>query len=230
MRLFSYLFAIFAALVLPLGAGIWFSVRKKGYLKSVLLGALTFFVFQVLTRIPVLQLVLPNMLWYSIFSATQPVLYALFLGSTAALFEEGGRWLVMHLFMKNKHRLTDGIAFGIGHGGTEAVLLVGINLLVLLIMNGASAGALPTFLAGLERIFTLVIHIAFSIMVLKSVVLKKPVWLLTAFILHTVIDTAAVLMHGMSAFIVEGTVFVFALLLLGYTILEYKKYTGADIQ
>lgn len=232
MALFSSLFTIFAALILPVGAAIWLSARKKGYLKPVLLGALTFFVFQIITRIPLLQLVLPDMIWYTIFSTTQPVLYALFLGATAALFEEGGRWLVMRLFMKNRHRLNDGIAFGIGHGGIEAILLVGINAVVLLILNDHSTTPLQMFAGGFERIFTLIIHIALSVMVLKSVVLKKPLWLLLAFVLHTVIDMAAVLLVGAGAalLVIEAVVCVFSLLLLGYTVIEYKKYKGAEIQ
>lgn len=231
MDIVSKLFAIFAALLLPIGAGVWLAVKKKGYLKPVLLGALTFFVFQIITRIPLLQ-ILGDTVWFTIFSTTQPVLYVLFLGGTAALFEEGGRWIVMRLFMKNRHRLNDGIAFGVGHGGIEAVLLVGINAVVFLILNDPSTSPLQTFAGGFERLCTLVIHIAFSVMVLKSVVLKKPLWLLLAFVLHTALDMGYVLLKaaGVSDLALEAVIFVFALLLLGYVFLEHKKYKGAEIQ
>lgn len=231
MTLISNLFTIIAALVLPVGAAVWLGVKRKGYMKPVLLGAATFFVFQVLTRIPALQLI-DKMIWYSMFKTSQPVLNALFLGGTAALFEEGGRWIVMRLFMKNKNRLNDGIAFGIGHGGIEAVLLVGINVLVLFILNDHSTSPLQLFAGGFERICTMVIHIAFSVMVLKSVVLKNPLWLLVAFVLHTAIDMAAVLMAGAGAsiLVLEGVVGVFSLLLLVYVLIEFKKYKGVEIR
>jgi uncharacterized membrane protein YhfC len=226
-------FTILASVVLPIAAAIWLALKKKGYLKPILLGVLCFGFFQVLTRIPVMTLVLPKMAWYNMLSATQPFLLALFAGGTAALFEEGGRWIVMRLWMKNRHRLNDGIAFGIGHGGLEAVLLVGINSVALLILNQYSTVTpLQIFAGGFERLCTLVVHVAFSVMVLKSVALKKPLWLLLAFVLHTVIDMAAVLMQtaGFSAVAMEAVVLAFSLLLLGYILFEYKKFKGGEFQ
>lgn len=231
MKLISTIFTVLTSVVLPVGAAIYMSTRKKGYLKPVLLGTLTFVVFQILTRLPLLQLVLPKMLWYTIFANTQPILYALFLGATAALFEEGGRFIVMTLFMKNRRRTSDGIAFGVGHGGIEAVLLVGINAIWLLILNDSSISPLNMFAGGFERFCTILIHIAFSVMVLKSVALKNPLWLLLAFVLHTVIDMAAVIMQqsGLSTIEIEAVIAVIALALLSYTLAESKKYKGADI-
>lgn len=232
LGLFSNVFAIIATLLLPLGAGLWLGLKRKGYVEPLLLGAATFFVFQIVIRIPILQLVLGEMTWYSIFSMTQPVLYALFLGATAALFEEGGRWIVMRAFMKKKRSIKDGIAFGIGHGGIEAVLLVGINAVALLIIYGPSTTPLLTALGGAERIFIMILHVSWSVMVLKSVVLHKPMWLVLAFVLHTVIDMAAVLMQqsGVSVYISEGFIALAAILSLWYIIVAYKKYRGADIQ
>jgi uncharacterized membrane protein YhfC len=82
----------------------------------------------------------------------------------------------------------------------------------------------------------MVVHIAWSVMVLKSVAHKKPFWLLLAFVLHTVIDTADVLMvqAGASALVIEGVVFVFSLALLVYILFEYhlehKRNKGVEIQ
>lgn len=232
MELFSSLFSVFAALALPIGAAIWLAVKKKGYLKPILLGVLTFFVFQVATRIPLLQIGLYKSVWFSLFSMTQPVLYALFLGATAALFEEGGRWIIMTVLMKNKNRLNDGIAFGVGHGGFEAVLLVGINALALLIVNGPSTMPWLTFAGGMERVFAMIIQIALSVMVLKSVVLKRPLWLLLAFVLHTFIDTGAVIMQyaGVSVLLIEAAIGVSAVALLLFVVFEHKKNNGGEIQ
>ena len=224
------LFTIFISIILPVGAGILLSVKKKGYLKPVLLGAATFTVVQFLTRVQALNL-LGMTAWYNMFAMSQPVLFALFLGATAALFEEGGRWLTMTLFMKKKHRVSDGIAFGVGHGGIEAILFVGIGMTVGL-LSGNPAPSSDAFITGIERLMTMVIHISWSVMVLKSVVLKKPSWLILAFVLHTAVDMGAVLLGqaGIAPLWIEGFVFVFAAAMLIYTIAEFRKYKGGQIQ
>lgn len=231
MKLFSSLFAIIISLVVPICTAIWLSAKKKGSLKPILLGAATFFVFQILLRLPALQL-LGKTIWFSIFSATQPILYALLLAGTAALFEEGGRYLVMRRFMKDRHRINDGIAFGVGHGGIEAILLVGFNAALMLILNYSSINSGSMFAGGVERLSTMVVHISWSVMVLKSVVLRKPLWLLLAFVLHTAIDLSAVLLPavGASALVIEAVIFGFALLHLGYIVLDHHKYKGGAIQ
>jgi uncharacterized membrane protein YhfC len=231
LKLISILTGILAGIVLPVGAAIGLSVKRKGYMKPVLLGALTFFVFQIVTRIPLLQLVVAQTLWFRIFAQTQPVLYALFLGGTAALFEEGGRWIVMTLFMKNKNRLNDGIAFGVGHGGIEAVYILGIGAVALLLDQTQPFMPADLLWGSLERVCTMVIHIAWSVMVLKSVVLKKPLWLLLAFVLHTAIDMVAVLMPqaGASVYAIEAVICIFALALLAYILFEHKKDIRAGI-
>ncbi len=230
MHALSSLFTFIASFILPVGAAIWLSVKKKGYLKPILLGVLTFSFFQGI-RLTLNQLVLSPMPSMTLMSVTQPVAYYLIFGATAALFEEGGRWIVMSLFMKNRHRFSDGIAFGIGHGGIEAVLLVGINSLIFLVTNNTSVPVGNMFAAGVERIFAMVVQIAFSVMVFKAVKLKKPLWLLLAFVLHAVLDAGLVISeYGASILLIEIYVCVFALIMLGFLIFQYKKTKGADIQ
>ena len=224
MPVLSSVFTVTAALLLPIGAGIWLSLKKKGYLKPLGFGVLTFVVFQVLTRMPLIRGVLPKMPWYIVMQTGYPLLYALFLGGTAALFEEGGRYMVMRLFLRERQRVSDGIAFGIGHGGIEAVLLAGVNALVILLTGGADNAGLM-FAGGVERISTMMLHVAWSVMVLKSVRERKIGYLLLALALHTIIDAAAVLAQytGVSILMLEAGVGAFALLILGYTIYEYKR-------
>ena len=224
MDIASNIFTVTAALLLPVGIGVWLSLKKKGYLKPLLLGVLTFVVFQVVTRIPLIQVVLPRMPWYTVMTMGYPLLSALFLGGTAALFEEGGRYLVMSLFLKDRQRVSDGIAFGIGHGGVEAVLLAGTNALIVLLAGvGTDAGLM--FAGGVERLFAMTLHVAWSVMVLKSVRERKIGYLILALVLHTVIDMAAVMAqyYGMSILEIEAIIGVSALVMLGYTIYEYKS-------
>lgn len=224
MELISKLFTVFASVVVPIGAGIWLALRRKGYIKPVLLGAATFLVFQVLTRVPFLNY-MNTRAWYSVFSFSQPALNALFLGATAALFEEGGRWLVMTLFMKNRKRVSDGIAFGVGHGGIEAVVFVGIGITIALI-GGTQTPAFETFLGGVERLLTMVLHVAWSVMVLRSVTEKKPAWLLIAFVLHTVVDMGAVMLaqSGVSPLWIEAALLPVVSAHLIYTAAAYRRF------
>ena len=229
MNVLAGVFTVFAALVLPVAAALWLILKMKKYLVPVLLGVLTFGVFQVLTRIPALSL-MGQTAWYTMFTMKHPTLNALFLGATAGLFEEGGRWIVMRLFMSKRRRVSDGIAFGIGHGGLEAVLLVGINTVLILIASGWAAATGGMLAGGAERIFTMVLHVGWSVMVFKCVTQKKPLWLLLAFATHTAVDFAAVMfgVTGASILMSELVLAAFALAMLAYIIIEFRKHKGGE--
>ena len=100
MDVLSCIFVIICSIILPIVITVIFCVRKKETWRPILFGALTFTVFQVFMRVPLMQFVLKDEAWYILMSSAQPTLYALFLGGTAALFEEGGRFAVMSLFLK----------------------------------------------------------------------------------------------------------------------------------
>jgi uncharacterized membrane protein YhfC len=230
MLIISSLFTFIAAFLLPVAAAVWMSAKERRHLKPVLLGVLTFVFFQGI-RLTLNELVLKPMPSMTLLSVTQPVVYYLFFGATAALFEEGGRWIVMSLFMKDRSRFNDGIAFGIGHGGIEAIIFAGLSALIVLFTNDPRVSAGNMFTGGVERIFAMTAQIAFSVMVLKGVRLKKPLWLLLAFVLHTVLDAGLVIsVYGASAFLIEAYAGVFALVMLGFLIVQHKKSKGDDMQ
>lgn len=224
MSVISNVFTLTVSLFLPLGIVFWLSAKRKEYLKPILLGALTFFVFQILLRIPLIQLFLPKMQWYIVMNVTSPLLTALLLGVTASLFEEGGRYIVMKYLMKSRQHVSDGIAFGIGHGGLEAILLAGINALFTLVFASMSLSAELMFAGGIERLAAMVCHVAWSVMVLKSIREKKIRWLLYALGLHALIDTAVVWASymGLSIVVIETVLGIFALFMLGYVLYENK--------
>ncbi len=215
------------SLVLPLTVAIWFAFRSKGYIKPILLGTFTFVFFQVLIRIPLLQLVLPQMDWYIVMS-TNPLQNAIFLSLSAALFEECGRYIVMRLFMKKRLTCADGIAFGVGHGGVEAILFVGINSLITLIVAFNSVNPSLMMAGGFERLFAMTSHIAWSLMVLKSVRYKKVIWLIIPIVLHTAMNASAVVTQysRFSIWVTEGILFVFAIFMGAYIINEIKNNKG----
>ncbi len=226
----TYLYAsvaVLCALVLPVILSILLCVRHKPLWKPVLFGALTFTVFQMFLRIPLLG-ALSGQAWFLAFAGAQPLLYALLLSLTAALFEEGGRWLVISLFLKKQRSTTEGLAFGVGHGGIEAILLVGINVLLVLITSVFPDEPSLLLAAGVERLSAMTLQVGFSIMVVRAVREKNRLWLLLAFALHTLVDLVAV--YGMSylgIWPLEAVFVAFALGIAWFVVREFKKVPPA---
>ena len=224
MDVFSCIFVIVCSIVLPIVVTVIFCVRKKETWKPILFGALTFTVFQVILRFSLLRVILPNAAWYILLSSSQPMPYALFLGGTAALFEEGGRFVVMSIFLKKQRSTLDGIAFGVGHGGIEAMFVVGLNAIAMLLMSAFPSAAGPMFAGGVERISTMVIQIAFSVMVMKTVREKNCLWLILAFVIHTIIDFGAVMATtDLNVWTIEAAILFLALVAAWFVLKEFKK-------
>lgn len=216
----GYVFALVATLILPLAAAGMLARRLKTA-RPVLLGAATFFVFQMLLRIPLLQWVLPQSVHYVLFQATQPMVHLLLLSGTAGIFEEVGRYLVMRRFMKDAPA-AHAVGFGVGHGGIEAVLLVGLQLAFL---GVASPSMIPGmgasfFAAGVERIFAMGFHICLSVMVWRSLRDRRPLFLLLAILLHTLLNAMALylVLLQVSVLVIEGAIALFTLMLLFFTL------------
>lgn len=192
ISILSYIFTITATLIVPLGLAIWLGVKKQGT-RPVLLGAATFLIFQVFIRLPLIQFVLLQTPWFNVMTVTQPVLTAFFYGFTAALVEEPGRYIVMRFFLK-RNRVDDGISFGVGHGGIEAVLLVGINTLFAMFFYFDALSPDMLLASGVERLSAMTMHITWSVMVLNSIRYKKPWLLLVAVVLHTAANFGVLLL------------------------------------
>lgn len=221
---------LFLTLFLPLILYVVYGARNKG--KGVwtawLLGAAGFFVFQVVIRLPLLSLLSLNK-GFQAFAAKHYVLYCLALAFTAGLFEVAGRYVVAKVMAK---QLTfhKGFAAGMGHGGIESMIIVGMtyinNLLYILMINGGtfdqlvgqteqlgvdssalymakdaliSTGPAMFYLAGYERILTMIFHVALSLLVCYSVWNKKAVQgVIACLLIHTAADFVAPLISGMS--------------------------------
>lgn len=225
----GYLFALTSAVILPVAAAVFMALRYK-HIKAVLFGAACFIVFQVLTRIPLLQVVLPRWTEYILFQFSRPVLYLIFLSLTAGLFEEIGRYITMRLFLRHMP-LTGAVAFGIGHGGIEALLLAGINFIAIGITGAMPINEITSpqfFMGGIERIFAMTVHTCLSVMVWRSLREGKVSLLVIAVVLHTLLNVIGTyLMYlGMSAAVIEAPIGLFAGLLLLYTIFTVRGNQG----
>lgn len=145
---FCVLISLLVSLVLPVVLLIFFALRnkKQGIPSAWLLGAAGFFVTQILIRLPILT-ALQSQSWFAEFANSHLFLYAFALAFTAGLFELAGRFAVAKTMEKNL-TFRRSLAAGLGHGGIEAMLLVGMtsvnNLIYIVLIN---SGGFDTLLA-----------------------------------------------------------------------------------
>lgn len=147
----SVLFCIltlFISLILPVLALVLFAARnrRQGIVSAWLLGAAGFFVTQILIRLPILT-VLQSQSWFLNFAQNHLFAYSFCLAFTAGLFELAGRFGVAKIIQKNLS-FNRSLAAGLGHGGIEAMVLIGMtyvnNLVYIFMIN---SGAFDTMLA-----------------------------------------------------------------------------------
>lgn len=139
------------ALVLPVVILIVYAVKnkKQGIVGAWFLGAAGFFVTQMVVRTPILS-VLGMSEGFVAFAQNHYLIYAIVLAFTAGLFEVVGRYVVAKILSKNLI-FKKGFAAGIGHGGIEAMILIGISYISNLIYVGMiNSGAINAVIAQTE--------------------------------------------------------------------------------
>lgn len=140
--------ALFVSLVLPGLILVIYGIKNKGQgiWSAWFLGAAGFFVTQMVIRLPILM-VLQTQEWFLSFAQNHYWLYAFILAFTAGLFELAGRFVVAKLMKKNL-TYKRSLAAGLGHGGIEAMILVGMtNISNLAIMVMIQTGTFETVIA-----------------------------------------------------------------------------------
>ncbi len=196
----------------PIVAGAITHKRTGGRWRSFAIGMLILTLFQLATRIQLLKLVQP----YVTSLVTSPLLiiaWLFILSLTAGLFEEVGRYVAFRwLFAPGDRTWGNGLMYGFGHGGMEAVFLVGVPYLALAfqasgpfvfiqtVASGQAAAALQTFrqyaqspawaplIAGYERLWAVALQVGLSILVLQVFRRHSLRWLWLAIGVHTLVD------------------------------------------
>lgn len=232
MLLASMMIGIAICYGLPIAGLIVLMRKHKGTGGAFAWGAAAFAVSQLVVRIPILQFVLPNFEWFAVMHL-YPWRYGLFLGLTAGLAEETARWIAARYFLKGRHAMEHGLAFGLGHGGIEAMLLVGPNMIAGAVMAltgqtiplAADWGSVLT--AGLERLFAMAFHIGASLLVMYGVRTGRGAryWVL-AVALHGLMDAAVVILpavFGAGILEVELWAAVLGVLTLALGIWVYRR-------
>jgi uncharacterized membrane protein YhfC len=145
---------------------------------------------------------------------THAIGFALYGGLAAGLFEEIGRYLAMRFVVRPSGNPGTAVAYAIGHGGVESILIGGLSLglafvfAVLLDLGRLDASLAPAAaaqihaglatlsvggiaLAALERVITMLVQIGLSLMVWRAVERRALSYLALAIALHALVDLPA---------------------------------------
>jgi len=159
---------------------------------------------------------------------------ALLYGLSAGVFEEVARFVVMRRWATDARNLPNALMFGVGHGGSEAIIIGGFALygfFQAVALRGADlAETLPpeqvdvvaaqmalywnmpwymALLGAVERAGAICFHLSASVMVLQSVRRGGWGWLAGAVAWHTLFNAATlVVMDRWGVYAAEGIVIV----------------------
>ena len=200
----------------PIGLGWWLRHRYQLYWRLFFAGGMVFIASQVV-HLPLNWAL--GLLGSPRGAALLPLPWvALIAGLSSGICEEGARWVALRFFLRKDRGWKPALQLGAGHGGIEAILVGGlvfwglINVLLTqsvglealgLKGNAAVQAAeqikaywsvewyLPIF-AGLERVFTITMHILMTVLVMRSFTRRNLLYLLAAIGVHTTMNAWAV--------------------------------------
>lgn len=198
----------------PVAVAAWWARRTRVPVSVALWGAVVFVVSQVVLRLP---WQIPLGVWLGPRIKGHWALGVAWIAAsalTAGLFEETGRWAGYRWLVKRERTFRVGVMFGIGHGGVESMLLVGLNLgvsaVLYVLFASGHAPAMPPeaaskvvealsalhpvdlLAATLERAMALTFHVAASLLVLQCFTRGSKRWLAGAVLLHFATDFVGV--------------------------------------
>ena len=224
----------------PLALGWWLRQRLAVSWRTWGWGALTFVVSLLARRIflYILAFLLTPLVRIAADSPAVFWINLLVLSLTAGLFEETARWLMLQRFATAARGWRNAVMFGAGHGGIEAILLVGgsaIYGIVLLqlgddlmaqtqsvqerVTMGAQLDALyalqwwDSALVVWERVAAVTFHIGAAVLVMQTVLTGRRLWWVVAVVGHALFNAtvlAAFQFGGALWAELVGTVFALA--------------------
>lgn len=259
----AYLISVIIMVFLPIGLAVWVTRKFKVSWWVILVGVVTFLVSQ-LARIPAANglntlfnngtIPVPSQQWLPLFNG-------LVGGLLAGIFEETARWggfmllnsrfnglrnWLRRVFKKSDtvdakplaKKYGSALALGVGHGGTESILLFAMYMASTLftvifynagaqIAKGVSTDQVQYmlaqiqqfwsnpwtmgFLPGVERVIALSTQIFLSTLVWKAIADRSFLWFALAVIYHMIIDAVSVFLSGIgwSYWAVEGVLAIF---------------------
>ena len=232
---------------LPIVVGLWISKKLSVDLALFGVGAATFIASQ-LFHIPFNSWVLaPLIERFDLQIAPGSLdlaVFGLVFGFSAGFFEETARYLVYKRWIPKSRSWKEGLMFGAGHGGIEAVIFGALafwGFLQLVALKDLSPEALSivagpekveliqsyltafwtapwyySLLGAVERLSTIAIHLSASLLVLQAFTRKNIGWYFIAVLWHTLVDALAVYgIRTWNVYITEGIILLLGIISLG---------------
>lgn len=183
-------------------------------------------------------------------------LYAVYGGLAAGLFEETGRFIAMNYWMKKNLSKESSIMYGVGHGGIEAMLIVGFtsisNLITAFMINSGqiesafsgiedgvgketaiqglsvlwTTPGYQFFLAGVERISAIALHICLSYLVYRAVKYGTKKFYFLAVGLHFFVDALTILLSNLVSIVTLEVILLVVVAALALAV--GKMYMGEN--
>jgi len=258
----TIVFMLVSALVaigLPILIGLYLSKKRRLPWKLFFFGALIFLIFVLVFESIFNQLILNSTGVFGSFITSNTWALAIYGGLAAGVFEEVGRKIGFKVLVKQSDNPEDSLMVGAGHGGIEAIVLVGITMIVNSIMSvlynkdalasligdpaalqlildqmdALSQMPSSTFLlSGLERMIAIALHISLSVLVYRSVFESNHKKLLYFAIgIHALFDFLAVMLNSMIPAVWLEVVLLFAMVpVVWYALLNLKQMKQNKLQ
>ncbi|MCC7187309.1 MAG: YhfC family intramembrane metalloprotease [Anaerolineales bacterium] len=227
MLIAAYVLSFLGMILLPIILWIIFTRKFALSWKLVLAGGLTFIASQILH--------IPLVAGINGFLKSAPLLVtAIVLGLLAGIFEETARYILFKFILKKSRSWKEGVLVGLGHGGTEAVLIgisVALTVVNMIAYRNIDLSTVPSIppdqlelakqqvqafwsaepyvalMGFFERIFAICLHVSLSLMVLYGLAKKQALWFWLALLWHAFVDAVAVYV-GQSVGILQTEVLV----------------------
>jgi uncharacterized membrane protein YhfC len=228
--------------LLPIGLGVYLTCKLSLSWRLWWIGAVTFVLSQV-GHIP-FNIGMTALFEHGVLpkppATWAPIFNAVLLGLSAGLWEEFARYAAYRWWAKDARWWGKGLLLGAGHGGIEAIILGGIVLAAFVNMVAVrnldlsnlvppeqlaaaqqqvvSYWNTPWYLAvmgSMERLWTIIFHLAASLLVLQVFIRRQSGWLWLAVGWHAFMDAVAVYIARLwPPYLVEALLGVLALVSL----------------
>lgn len=240
------LMAVLGIAVPAAAALVWRFRFHKGTLKATFIGAGMFFLFAMvleqLLHVLMIPLVVNNV-----------VLYVIYGSAAAGVFEETARFLSFRFFLKKNRSAENAVSYGLGHGGCEMILLLGLQAVIALAMIATVSPDVVSELSSesdfyaysrvisqltaysqvtygnlaisvLERIIALILQVSLSVLVMEAVMVKGRIWLYpAAIVIHALMDVPAAL-YQCGVIPVIVCELIMAAFTAVWAVIAYKRY------
>lgn len=257
MQAFFYIISIALSIIIPVTVAVLLRRRWRASWLLFAVGSLTFIASQVV-HLPLNNLLSKiGLIPSGMDSGWMIAQAAIVMGLTAGICEGLAR-VVGYSLLKKARQAEDGIMLGLGHGGMEAMIILGVlmagSVTQLFVMQGVDLSSLnlgqdqllqiqkqldflnQSALFGLipllERILAMGLHVVLSLMVLYAFQTHKRIWIVWAILYHAAVDAIVVILslNSLNPLLIELGFFITLLPGLFWAIRVYAKQLKANQQ